>query len=105
MIFMGCIWGWVLATVCGLISSSDHCSTEQDQVMDDLSSLMDYRGLSSTLRRRSRRHLYEAFYVNRMRHQQRTMQWLSSGLRGEIALESGLQRICRKIWYMADAKP
>merc|ERR1712217_215550 len=44
--------------------------------------------------------MYEAFHVYRRRHQQRTIRWLSAGLQGEIAVESGVNRVCDCIWYL-----
>merc|ERR1712187_194955 len=71
-----------------------------NQLMDDLNCVLENRCLHQSLRRRLRKHLHEAFFVHRQRHQQETIKWLSAGLQGELALESGMDKVCNCVWYL-----
>jgi len=100
MFMLGIMWAWVLANVVNIITNMDAFANESNQLMDDLNLLMEHRGLEHNLRQRLRKHLSESFHVYRQRHQQRTIKWLSAGLQGEIAVESGVDKVCECIWYL-----
>lgn len=102
MFMLGIMWAWVLANVVNIITNMDVFASESNQLMDDLNQLMEHRDLDHGLRLRLRKHLNEAFYVHRQRHQQRTIKWLSAGLQGEIAVESGVDKVCNCVWYLRD---
>lgn len=94
------LWAWVLAHMVSMLQNMDVFATESNQLMDDLNLLMDHRALEPGLRQRCRKHMYESFHVHRQRHQQRTVKWLSAGLQGEIAVESGVDKACDCVWYL-----
>jgi len=100
MLLLGILWAWVLAHFVNVITNIDQFATEARQLMDDLNLLMEHRHLNPALRHRLRKHLYESFNVHRQRHQQRTVKWLSAGLQGELAVQSGVDQACDCIWYM-----
>ena len=68
--------------------------------MDELNVMMKTRGIDQKTRVKVRNHLHESYFVLRARHNQQSMSWLSSGLRGEIAIESGLFHVCSCVYYL-----
>jgi len=100
MILTGFAWAFVLASTVNIITNMDAYRGRFNQLMDDLNLLMESRNLGPSLRWRLRRHMHEAFDVHRQRHQQRTIQWLSAGLQGEVAIQSGVDHVCDCVWYL-----
>jgi len=100
MLFTGFLWSWFVASIVNVITNMDVYATRFHQLMDELNLLMESRGLQQTLRWRLRKHLHESFYVHRNRHQQETIKWLSMGLQGEIAIQSGVDKVCDCVWYL-----
>lgn len=100
MLFTGLIWAWVVATFVNVITNMDSYTVQFNQLLDDLNGVLIARDIPQHLRWRLRKHLHQAYYVHRMQHQQETIKWLSAGLQGELALESGIDKVCACIWYL-----
>lgn len=100
----GITWAWVVANVVNFITNMDVYGTHFNQIMDDVNSLMNTSAISPHLKFRIRRHIHESYNIQRRRHHQEAIKWLSAGLQGELAIESGVARICFHIWYFRDAR-
>merc|ERR1719401_1089569 len=100
----GLTWAWVVATVVEVMKSMDMFNRHFNEVMDDMNQLMLARGVTPGLQTRIRKHLHEAYNVHRSRHNQMTLKWLSDGLQGELAIASGVDKVCRCVWYFRDLK-
>lgn len=105
MLFTGLVWAWVVATFVNILTNMDIFKVRFNQLMDDLNGIMHTRNLQPNLRWRLRKYLHEAFYVHRQRHQQETIRWLSAGLQGELAIQSGVDKVCHCVWYLRDLTP
>jgi len=95
----GITWAWVVANVVNVITNMDVFGTQFNQIMDDLNTLMRDYNLQNSLRLRIRRHIHESYHVQRRRHHQQAITWLSAGLQGEFAIESGVDRVADCFWY------
>lgn len=99
-VFMaGLMWAWVVANVVGIIGEMDGFSVCFNQAMDELNTLMVFRDVDRTLQKRVRRHMHEAFSVHQSRHHWQLTSWLSPALQGELAVASGIDEVCRCVWY------
>jgi len=99
IILSGITWSWVVASVVDVMTNMDIFGTQFNQIMDDLNGLMSSHGVNRSLRYRIRSHLHESYSVFRRRHNQKAIHWLSDGLQGELAIQSGVDKVCDKIWY------
>mmetsp|Transcript_101028 Transcript_101028/g.253323 ORF Transcript_101028/g.253323 Transcript_101028/m.253323 type:complete len:723 (-) Transcript_101028:194-2362(-) len=102
MLVTGFAWAFVVALVVDVIANMDVCNTRFNERMDSLNTLMTSRGLPHEMRVRMRRHLQESADVQRERHYEDTIACLSVGLQGELAMKSGVDRACSRIWYFKD---
>merc|ERR1719215_155487 len=100
----GLTWAWVVANVVGVIGSLDLFQVNFNQTMDDLNDLMSYRRVDSRLQARARSYMHEAYYVHQSRHHWKTVSALSEGLQGELAVQSGVDKVCRSIWFLKNAR-
>eukprot|EP00927_Polykrikos_kofoidii_P060565 TRINITY_DN55509_c0_g1_i1.p1 TRINITY_DN55509_c0_g1~~TRINITY_DN55509_c0_g1_i1.p1 ORF type:complete len:723 (-),score=104.76 TRINITY_DN55509_c0_g1_i1:118-2190(-) len=98
----GITWAWVVANVVNVITNSDVFGTQFNQVMDDVNSELQTCGINRALRLRIRRHIHESFDVQRRRHHQHALHWLSQGLQGELAIATGMEQVLNKIWYFQE---
>eukprot|EP00931_Biecheleriopsis_adriatica_P047825 TRINITY_DN27604_c0_g1_i1.p1 TRINITY_DN27604_c0_g1~~TRINITY_DN27604_c0_g1_i1.p1 ORF type:complete len:743 (+),score=127.60 TRINITY_DN27604_c0_g1_i1:162-2231(+) len=98
----GLTWAWVVANVVDVIANLDVFGNNFNQAMDDLNQLMASTGVTQDLKLRVRKYLHEAYFVQRQRHHRQTISWLSEGLQGEFAVESGVGAICRNITYLRE---
>lgn len=101
MIISGFIWSYVLGSVVNVLSNCDGFHSTFTQTMDDLNSLMEARNIKAFLRIRLRSHLHSAYAAHRQQFQRATISWLSPGLQGELALQSGVEEACQKVWYLS----
>jgi hypothetical protein len=101
MLFTGLTWAWVAATFVTILTNMDPYRMQFNQLMDGLNGVLVSREIPHSLRVRLRKYLYEAYFVHRQRHQQETIKWLSAGLQGELAVESGMDKVCNCVWYLA----
>jgi len=95
----GITWAWVVANIVNVITNMDVFGTHFNQMMDDINRLMNTVGVTTDVKLRIRRHIHESYNVQRQRHHQHAIHWLSAGLQGELAIESGIDRVCDRIWY------
>lgn len=100
MLSTGIMWAWVLASIVNVITNSDAFKTHYSQLMDDLNTLMETRGVSNNLRVRLRKYLEEAEHVHRLRHQRKSVAGVTRGLQGELAVEAGVGEVCECVWYL-----
>jgi len=102
ILITGITWSWVLANIVSVITNMDIFLTHFNQIMDDLNSLMAEKEVNKSLRHKVRRHMHESYYVHRRRHHQGAIEWLSAGLQGQIAVQSGVDRVLNKVWYFRE---
>lgn len=100
LFFTGVTWAWVVANVVAVISNMDPFGAVFNQVMDDLNALMSSHGVDNSLRLRVRRHVHESYKIQREVHHLVAIKWLSAGLQGELAMQSGVDHVCSRIWYL-----
>jgi len=98
----GITWAYVMGTVVNVLSSFDKFGSAFNSSMDDINELMIEQKLPNSLRYRIRRHVHESFNVQRRLHHKPALQWLSDGLKGELAIEAGVDKVCHCIWYLRD---
>lgn len=101
MVISSFIWAYVLGSVVSIIESSDVYHTQFSGLMDEMNTLLAMRNVPKALRKECRRHLHEAYTVHRATHQQKTIQYLSPGLQGKLAIHCGMDNVCGCIWYLA----
>lgn len=101
----GLTWAWVVANIVNVIANADLFGVTFNQTMDGLNILLRTRHVGNALRYRIRRHLYESQNVHRYRHQLITTTWLSAGLQGELAIQSGVDEVMNSIWYLRKLQP
>jgi len=99
----GITWTWVVGNIVDILGHMDVYTVHFNRCMDDLNSLMHTHGVSNNLKRRIRKYLHEAHHVHRHRHHKNVLMWLSGGLQGELATESGVTDTLRCIWYFKEA--
>lgn len=92
-------WAWVVANVVNVITNMDVYGTHFNQTMDDMNSLMDTHYLDNDLKLRIRRHIHESYTVQREVHHHDAIAWLSEGLQGELAIQSGMDKVISNVWY------
>lgn len=95
-------WAWVVATVVNVLEGIDVFGTHFQQIMDDMNRLMGCKEISPPLKFKVRRHIQRAYTVQRERYHHACIEWLSEGLQGELAIESGLDLIFNEFWYLRD---
>eukprot|EP00928_Gymnodinium_smaydae_P070764 TRINITY_DN54536_c0_g1_i1.p1 TRINITY_DN54536_c0_g1~~TRINITY_DN54536_c0_g1_i1.p1 ORF type:complete len:715 (-),score=108.32 TRINITY_DN54536_c0_g1_i1:117-2261(-) len=98
----GITWAWVVANVVNVITNMDVFGTHFNQIMDDMNALMTTTGCTKSLKLRIRRHIHESYNVQRRRHHHDAIKWLSAGLQGELAIQSGVDKAIECIWYFRD---
>jgi hypothetical protein len=69
-----------------------------------LNKLLELRNCSPNLKYRLRKYLDEAEHVYRQQYQRESISWLSAGLQGELAVESGVGEICSAVWYLRNLR-
>lgn len=104
MFITGVLWAWVLASIVNVITNSDAFATRFSQLSDDLNKLIELRNCSPNLKFRLRKFLDEAEHVYRQQYQRESISWLSMGLQGELAMESGVGEICAAVWYLQNLR-
>lgn len=103
ILMTGVTWAWVVGNIVNVITNLDAFGNIFNAAMDDLNSLMKTYGVSNMTRVRIRKHLHESYHVQKQKHaRESAFAWLSEGLKGELAIESGGQKICEAIWYFRD---
>lgn len=100
MFFTGITWAWVVGNVVAVITNMDIFGTIFNQVMDDLNSLMSAHGVTNSLKLRVRRHIHESYKIQKELHHHESIKWLSPGLQGELAMQSGVDKVATQIWYL-----
>jgi len=95
----GVTWAWVVGNIVNIITNLDAFGNTFNTVMDDLNSLMDSNGVDKSTRVRIRKHLHESYKVQKQKHAHASFAWLSEGLKGELAIQSGVGSTCNRIWY------
>lgn len=116
----GITWAWVVANVVNVITNMDVFTSQFNQIMDDLNALMhthqvDFKARAApkdedielpvgSLRHRIRKHLHESYPVHRRRHNHNSIKTLSKGLQGELAIELGVDEVCRCVWWLRDIR-
>lgn len=99
----GVIWAWVVANVVAIISNMDPFGTKFNKIMDDLNALMGTYEVQKPLQMKVRRHINEAFNVQRIKYHKEAIHWLSEGLQGELAISLGMDKVCDRVWYFRGA--
>lgn len=96
----GLTWAFVVASVVDVVTHTDVYKDMFKVTMDNMNTLMRTRDVPMELQLRVRRHLHESYQMHRERHNMETIKWLSSGLQGELAIASGVDKVCDCIWYL-----
>jgi len=102
LFFTGVTWAWVVATVVAVITNIDVFGTVFNQVMDDLNEIMTVHDVGNSLRIRVRQHVHESYKIQRHMHHHESIKWLSQGLQGELAMQSGVGHVLSKVWYLRE---
>jgi hypothetical protein len=97
--FTGLTWAWVVANVVEIIANVDVFGQKFKQIEDEMNSLMRSRGVDGEITARVRQYLQESYSIHRTRHNHKTIEWLSPGLQGELAIASGVGEVCKCISY------
>merc|ERR1712232_642966 len=97
--FTGLTWAWVVANVVDVIANVDVFGQRFRSIVDEMNALMSSRGVSDEMKMRVRQYLQESFSIHRDRHNHKTIEWLSPGLQGELAIASGVQKVIKCISY------
>jgi len=98
----GVTWAWVVGNIVNVITNLDTFGNLFNTAMDDLNSLMHANSVGMPTRLRIRKHLHESYLVQKQRHARESFIWLSEGLKGELAIQSGVDKICNCVWYFRD---
>jgi len=100
LFYTGITWPWVVATVVSVITNMDIFGTVFNHTMDDLNDVMKGHEVNQELSLRIRRHVHESYKIQAAKHQHTAINWLSNGLKGELAMESGVDMVCAKVWFL-----
>eukprot|EP00427_Karlodinium_veneficum_P037810 CAMPEP_0169296342 /NCGR_PEP_ID=MMETSP1016-20121227/65097_1 /TAXON_ID=342587 /ORGANISM="Karlodinium micrum, Strain CCMP2283" /LENGTH=211 /DNA_ID=CAMNT_0009387743 /DNA_START=91 /DNA_END=723 /DNA_ORIENTATION=- len=100
MFFTGITWAWVVANVVAVITGMDVFGSIFNQTMDELNFLLADHNVDNSLKLRIRKHVHESYKLQRERHHHEAISWLSAGLQGELAMQSGVNAVCQRIWYL-----
>jgi len=103
MLLGGMIWGFVIATFCGVVANLDPAGTEFRTTMDNLNRFMALQGLPNDMRRTLREYFHQTRHLQIARANRLLIENMSPMLQGMVVWKVN-ERWLRHVWFLAKAE-
>ena len=100
----GFIWGQVIGTFCGIITSFDPHGAEFRRNMDDLNSFMSNKQLPTEMRQRLREYFHQTKHLQQAIAQTHLYRLMSPSLQGEVAYAAN-KKWLERIPFLSECSP
>jgi len=103
MLLGGMIWGFVIATFCGVVANLDPAGTEFRTTMDNLNRFMALQGLPNDMRRTLREYFHQTRHLQIARANRLLIENMSPMLQGMVVWKVN-EKWLRHVWFLAKAE-
>ena len=103
MLMGGMLWGYVIATFCGVISNLDPAGTEWRNTMDNLNNFMTQQGLPQPMKQQLREYFHQTRHLQMARANTVLIANMSPMLQGLVVWKIN-EKWLKHVWFLRSAE-